>query len=128
MLQEWALLDGKTVLVTGVTTDTSIAFAVARFAQEQGAQVLIPTSAGRSAHHRIAKRLPEHAAGDRARRHRPRAPRGLPDKVREHLGDDATSTASCTRSRSAPETLLGGNFLDGPWEDVATRCTCPPTR
>jgi enoyl-[acyl-carrier protein] reductase I len=30
------LLDGKNVLVTGVITDQSIAFTVARLAQEQG--------------------------------------------------------------------------------------------
>ncbi|MTB04563.1 MAG: enoyl-[acyl-carrier-protein] reductase FabI, partial [Actinobacteria bacterium] len=33
------LLDGKKILVTGVLTDGSIAFHIARLAQEQGAQV-----------------------------------------------------------------------------------------
>ncbi len=32
------LLDGKKLLVTGVLTDSSIAFHVARLAQEQGAR------------------------------------------------------------------------------------------
>ncbi|HEY9482497.1 MAG TPA: enoyl-[acyl-carrier-protein] reductase FabI, partial [Micromonosporaceae bacterium] len=35
------LMAGKRLLVTGVITDQSIAFAVARFAQEQGAQVVL---------------------------------------------------------------------------------------
>ena len=35
------ILDGKSVLVTGVTMDSSIGFAVAKVAQEQGATVLI---------------------------------------------------------------------------------------
>ena len=35
------ILDGKRILVTGVTMDSSIGFAVARVAQEQGATVLI---------------------------------------------------------------------------------------
>src|ERR1700759_146920 len=40
------LLDGKTLLVTGVLTDSSIAFHVARFAQQEGADVVL-TSFGR---------------------------------------------------------------------------------
>ncbi|HYT38078.1 MAG TPA: enoyl-[acyl-carrier-protein] reductase FabI, partial [Acidimicrobiia bacterium] len=41
------LLEGKRVLVTGVLTDTSIAFSVARCAQEQGAEIVL-TSFGRA--------------------------------------------------------------------------------
>src|SRR6186713_1198390 len=53
------LLDGKNILVTGVTHNTSIGFAVARVAQEQGATVLI-SNFGRALGitRRIAKRLP----------------------------------------------------------------------
>ena len=40
------LLDGRTLLVTGVLTDSSIAFHVARLAQEEGADVVL-TSFGR---------------------------------------------------------------------------------
>lgn len=40
------LLDGKKILVTGVLTQGSIAFHVARLAQEQGADVVL-TSFGR---------------------------------------------------------------------------------
>ena len=35
------ILDGKRILVAGVTMDSSIGFAVARVAQEQGASVVI---------------------------------------------------------------------------------------
>ena len=35
------ILEGRTVLVAGVTMDTSIGFATARVAQEQGAKVLV---------------------------------------------------------------------------------------
>ena len=35
------ILDGKRILVAGVTMDSSIGFATAKFAQEQGATVLI---------------------------------------------------------------------------------------
>jgi enoyl ACP reductase len=41
------LLEGKKLLVTGVLTDSSIAFSVARLAQEQGATVVL-TSFGRT--------------------------------------------------------------------------------
>ena len=53
------LLEGKTLLVTGVLTDKSIAFSVARLAAEQGATVVL-TGFGRTAASptRIAKRLP----------------------------------------------------------------------
>ena len=56
------LLEGKRILVTGVLTEASIAFGVARVAQEQGAQVVL-TSFGRamSLTTRIAGRLPQPA-------------------------------------------------------------------
>ncbi|MDQ3880762.1 MAG: SDR family oxidoreductase, partial [Chloroflexota bacterium] len=54
------LLEGKRLLITGVLTDDSIAFAVARVAQEAGAEVLL-TGVGRgmSLTQRVAKKLPE---------------------------------------------------------------------
>ena len=54
-----ALLDGKRILVTGVLTDASLAFGVARHAQEQGAEVIL-TGAGRglSLTQRTARKLP----------------------------------------------------------------------
>ena len=53
------MLDGKRILVTGVTMDSSIAFPVARIAQEQGATVLV-SNFGRalSITKRIVGRLP----------------------------------------------------------------------
>src|SRR5437763_13428418 len=56
------ILDGKRVLVTGVLTDASIAFHVARIAQEEGATVVL-TSYGRVLNltRRISGRLPETA-------------------------------------------------------------------
>jgi meromycolic acid enoyl-[acyl-carrier-protein] reductase len=53
------ILDGKRLLVTGVLTDSSIAFHVARIAQDEGAEVVL-TSFGRTMKitQTIAKRLP----------------------------------------------------------------------
>ena len=55
-----ALLDGKKLLITGVLTDRSIANAVARRAQEEGAEIVL-TGFGRGMRltQRIAQRLPE---------------------------------------------------------------------
>ena len=57
------ILDGKKILVTGVLTEASIAFATARLAQDQGA-TLVLSNFGRalSLCQRIAKRLPQEAA------------------------------------------------------------------
>ena len=53
------LLEGKKILVTGVLTESSIAFHVARLAQEEGAEVVL-TGFGRAIKitSAIAKRLP----------------------------------------------------------------------
>ena len=112
------ILDGKRILVAGVTLDSSIGFATAKVAQEQGATVLI-SNFGRalSITKRIAKRLPteppvleldvtnaEHLAA-------------LPDAVREHV--DGLDGVVHSIAYGNPETLLGGKFLGGPWADVA---------
>jgi meromycolic acid enoyl-[acyl-carrier-protein] reductase len=53
------LLDGKRLLITGVLTDASLAFAVARLAQEEGAEIVL-SGAGRalSLTKRTARKLP----------------------------------------------------------------------
>lgn len=111
------LMDGKRVLVTGVLTDQSIAFHVARLAQLEGAQVIL-TSFGRTTGltTRSARRLPLEAPivtldvtddGDLA---------ALADRVREH----ADGLDGVLHSIGfAPETALGGNFLATTWPDVA---------
>lgn len=115
------LLDGKRILVAGVTMDSSIGFAVARVAQEQGATVLI-SNFGRalSITKRIAKRLPvEPPVLDLDVTNSAHLD-GLADAVREHLGEDAALDGVVhSIAYGNPETLLGGKFLEGPWEDVA---------
>ncbi|HEY5184309.1 MAG TPA: enoyl-ACP reductase FabI [Actinomycetes bacterium] len=112
------ILDGKRLLVTGVLTDASIAFHVARLAQQEGATVVL-TSFGRamSLTARIAGRLPAAA---------PVLPldvtseedlAALADRVREHVdGLDGVLHSI----GFAPEAALGGNFLNTAWPDVAT--------
>lgn len=111
------LLHGKRILVTGVLTDQSIAFHVARLAQEQGATVVL-SGFGRalSLTRRSATRLPDAVpvieldVTDEAHL------AGLADAVREHVeGLDGVVHAI----GFAPQTALGGNFLHTTWEDVA---------
>jgi meromycolic acid enoyl-[acyl-carrier-protein] reductase len=115
------LLDGKRILVAGVTMDSSIGFAAAKVAQEQGATVLI-SNFGRalSITRRIAKRLPAEAPVLELDVTDPDHLAGLADQVREHLGEDAGLDGLVhSIAFGNPETLLGGKFLDGPWPDVA---------
>src|SRR3954451_7979138 len=57
------VLDGKTVLVTGVLTEASIAFRTAAVAQQEGASVVLTgvTGRGLTLTQRIARRLPADA-------------------------------------------------------------------
>ena len=112
------LLEGKRILVTGVLAETSIAFSVARLAQEQGAEIVL-TSFGR------AMRLTERSA-----RRLPVAPPiveldvtdadhllALTDDLRKRWGRvDGVLHAVAF----APEACLGGDFLRAEWGDVST--------
>ena len=111
------LLDGKKLLITGVLTDDSIAFSVAKVAQEAGAEVLL-TGVGRGLRltERVARRLPT-----------------TPDVLeldinnQEHI--EAVSAEVMRRWGKVdgvvhaigfmPDDALGGNFLNTPWESVA---------
>ena len=116
------LLDGKNIVITGVLTDASLAFGVAKIAQEQGANVVL-TGAGRALRltQRTARKLgtnpdgsdievfeldvtvPEHGV---AVRDALAAKWGRVDGVLHAVG-------------FAPESCLGDNFMDAPWDDVA---------
>ncbi|MGI9136331.1 MAG: enoyl-ACP reductase FabI [Candidatus Nanopelagicales bacterium] len=112
------ILDGKTILVTGVLTDQSIAFHVAKFAQEQGANVIL-TSFGRtmSLTKRSASRLPADAPVIELDVTNVEHLDALADRVREI----APELHGVLHSIGfAPEAALGGNFLNTAWEDVAT--------
>jgi enoyl-[acyl-carrier protein] reductase I len=112
------IVEGKRLLVTGVLTDQSIAFHVARLAQEQGAQVVL-TGFGRamSLTRRTAGRLPAEAPVVELDVTSPADLDALADRVREHVdGLDGVLHSI----GFAPEGALGGRFLQTPWEDVAT--------
>ena len=111
------LLDGKRILVTGVLTDASLAFAVARLAQEEGADIVL-SGAGRglSLTRRTARKLPREvdvleidvtepdqlaAAAAELRRRWERL-----DGVLHAIG-------------FAPQDCLGGDIMRAGWEDVS---------
>ncbi len=111
------LLDGKRLLITGVLTDASIAFHVARLAQEQGAQIVL-TSQARTLRltQRISKRLPQEAPVIELDVTSDEDLAAVPDRVKPHL----TELDGVLHSIGfAPESALGGNFLNTSWEDVA---------
>ncbi len=112
------VLEGKRILVAGVTMDTSIGFAVARIAQEQGATVLV-SNFGRALGitRRIVGRLPQPTPVLELDVTDPDHLERLPELVREHV--DGLDGVVHSIAYGNPETLLGGRFLDGPWEDVA---------
>ena len=112
------ILDGKRILVTGVLTDQSIAYHVARLAQEQGASVVL-TSFGRALNltRRTAGRLPSPAPVIELDVTSTEDLAALETRVREHLdGLDGVLHSI----GFAPEAALGGNFLSTEWPDVAT--------
>lgn len=111
------LLEGKRILVTGVITEQSIAFNVAKIAQEQGATVVLTGFGRLSLVERIAKRLPVTAPVIELDATNPEQLAGLADKVRGYVDglDGVVHSIGF-----APSTALGGTFLQTPWEDVAT--------
>ncbi|QOR72245.1 enoyl-ACP reductase FabI [Ruania alkalisoli] len=112
------LLDGKTLLVTGVLMESSIAFSVARLAQEQGATVVL-SSFGRQLKltQAISRRLPQPAPVVELDVTNDEDLAALADRVREHVDhlDGVVHSIGF-----APQSVMGGNFLAGEWKDVST--------
>jgi len=108
------------LLITGITTQSSMAYAVAEEAMKQGHEVILSNPPGRqlSILRRIARRLPAEPV--------------------DVLGLDVTDPGQITAAAEAvaghwdhvdgllhsiayaPQEALGGNFLDTSWEDAAT--------
>src|SRR3954447_11871450 len=113
------VLEGKTVLVTGVLTEASIAFRTAAVAQEEGARVVLTGVPGRSLSltQRIARRLPmeppvvELDVTDAAQLD------GLVDALARYGVDRLHGVVHAIGF--APESALGGGFLSTSWDDVA---------
>jgi enoyl-[acyl-carrier protein] reductase I len=111
------ILEGKKILVTGVLTDASIAFSVARVAQEEGATVVLTAFPRPSLTERIAKKLPVPPPVLELDVTNPDHMGSLADRISEHVDglDGVVHSIGF-----APQAALGGNFLNTTWEDVAT--------
>ena len=113
------ILEGKKILVTGVLTDASIAFHIARIAQEQGADVVL-SSYGRvlSLTTRIAGRLPKPAPIVQLDVTNSEDLDALEARVREYFPEGLDGVVHSIGF--APAAALGGNFLHTSWEDAST--------
>jgi enoyl-[acyl-carrier protein] reductase I len=112
------LLDGKRLLITGVLTEKSIAYAVADRAIAEGAEVVL-TGFGRGMRitERMAKRLPGEPDVLELDVNEPDHFDALAADLSERWGgvDGALHAIAF-----APPDALGGNFLQTPWDSVAT--------
>lgn len=112
------ILEGKRVLVTGVLDRRSIAYAVARLAQEQGARIAL-SSFGKAMNltRRTAKRLDPEPPVLELDANRPEDIEAVAADLGERWGGlDGVVHAIAF----APEDALGGNFLKTGWPSVAT--------
>jgi len=112
------LLDGKRILVTGVLNDASIAFATAKAAQEQGAEIVL-TGAGRglSLTKRTARKLGSEPPVLELDVTEQSHIDGLAPALRD-LGWDRVDGAVHSIG-FAPEKCLGQGMFAAGWDDVA---------
>ncbi len=112
------LLDGKRLLITGVLDPRSIAFFVARVAQEQGAEVVL-TGFGRGMRltERAAGRLPNPCDVLELDVTQPEQIQTVVANIKARWGrlDGLLHAVGF-----APASALSGGFLSAPWEDVQT--------
>ena len=111
------LLEGKKILVTGVLDRRSIAYSVARLAQEQGAEIAL-SSFGRAASltRRTAKRMDPEPPILELDANNPEDIQAVAEDLRGRWGvlDGIVHAIAF-----APEDALGGNFLSAEWPSVA---------
>jgi enoyl-[acyl-carrier protein] reductase I len=112
------LLEGKRLVITGVLTDTSIAWHTARVAQDQGADVIL-TGFGRGIRltRRSAGRLPKPADVIELDINDPEHMAALVADLEARWGGVDGGLHAIAY---APEDALGGNFLTAPADSAAT--------
>ena len=111
------ILEGKKILVTGVVTDASIAYHVARVAQQEGATVVLTAFPRPTLTERIAKKLPVTPPVLELDVTNPEHMDSLVERLSAHVDrlDGVVHSIGF-----APQAALGGNFLNTTWEDVST--------
>ncbi|MFD5893333.1 MULTISPECIES: enoyl-ACP reductase FabI [unclassified Streptomyces] len=112
------ILAGKRILITGVLTDSSIAFHAAKIAQEEGADVILTGFGRLSLVERIAKRLPKPAPVIEVDVTNQEHLDSLVDRIREHQGEGASLDGVVHSIAFGPQGVF--NFLEAEWEEVST--------
>ena len=111
------ILTGKRIVVTGVLTDASLAFGVAKLAQEEGAEVVL-TGAGRglSLTQRTARKLPQEAPVFEFDVTDPAHVDSVRASVKAHWGavDGVLHSIGF-----APANCLGEDIMEAQWSDVS---------
>lgn len=110
------ILDGKRLVISGVLTDASLAFGVARLAMDEGAEILL-TGAGRgmSLTERMARKLGAPTAEFDA------TDSSHVESLREAVGEHWDRVDGVLHAIGfAPAPCLGDDFMGAEWDDVAT--------
>ncbi|MGV0718414.1 NADH-dependent enoyl-ACP reductase InhA [Mycolicibacterium sp. XJ662] len=114
------LLQGKRILVTGIITDSSIAFHIARVAQEAGADVVLTGFDRMKLIRRIADRLPKEAPLLELDVQDEKHLDTLADRITEAIGDGNKLDGVVHSIGFMPQSGMGINpFFDAPYEDVS---------
>jgi enoyl ACP reductase len=113
-------LEGKRILVTGIITDASIAFHIARVAQEEGAELVLTGFDRLRLIQRIADRLPNPAPLLELDVQDEKHLATLADRVTEVIGEGNKLDGVVHSIGYMPQSGMGINpFFDAPYEDVA---------
>lgn len=111
------ILDGKKIVITGVLTDASLAFAAARLAQAEGAEIVL-TGAGRALS--LTQRTARKLGGDVSVYELDVTVPAHGIAVREELAERWGRVDGVLHAIGfAPEVCLGDDFLAAQWDDVA---------
>uniref|UniRef100_UPI0005785B74 NADH-dependent enoyl-ACP reductase InhA n=1 Tax=Mycobacterium avium TaxID=1764 RepID=UPI0005785B74 len=114
------LLDGKRILVTGIITDSSIAFHIAKVAQEAGAQLVLTGFDRLRLIQRIVDRLPEKAPLIELDVQNEEHLNTLAQRVTAEIGEGNRLDGVVHSIGFMPQTGMGINpFFDAPYEDVS---------
>lgn len=114
------LLEGKRVLVTGIITDSSIAFHIARVAQEAGAEIVCTGFDRLRLIQRIVDRLPKPAPLLELDVANQEHLDTLADRISEVIGAGNRLDGVVHSIGNMPASGMGINpFFDAPFEDVA---------
>ena len=113
------ILEGKRILVAGITRDDSIGYAIAREAIAEGATVLV-TQQSKMVRltTRVVSKLDPTPVVLPLDVGESESLAALPGLLREHV--DGLDGVVHSIAYGNPETTLGGRFLDTEWPDVAT--------